>query len=81
MQLVEQLVIRDADPRYAVIDRAVFATKNLYNAANYLVRQAFIHPEVYLKFAAVFHLIKRHEAYCALPRKVSNDVLRQVDHD
>jgi putative transposase len=81
MQLVEQHVIRDTDPRYAAIDRAAFASKNLYNAANYLVRQTFIHKGVYLNVGAIFHLIKDHEAYCALPRKVSNDVLRQLDRD
>jgi putative transposase len=69
MQLVEQHVIRETDSRYAAIDRAAFASKNLYNAANYLVRQSFIHKGVYLNFAAIFHLIKDHEAYCALPRK------------
>ena len=81
MQLVEQHVIRDTDPRYAAIDRAAFASKNLYNAANYLVRQSFFHEGAFLNFAAVFHLIKGHEAYSALPRKVSNDVLRQLDRD
>src|SRR5260370_41553841 len=79
MQLVEQHVIHPTDPRYAAIDRAAFASKNLYNAANYLVRQSFIREGVYLNFAATFHLLKDHEAYCALPRKVSNDVLRQLD--
>jgi putative transposase len=79
MQLVEQHVIRKADPRFAAIDQAAFASKNLYNAANYIVRQAFIHEGVYLGFVEVFHHIKGHEAYCALPRKVSNDVLRQLD--
>ena len=34
MQLVEQHVISKSDPRYAVIDAAAFASKNLYNAAN-----------------------------------------------
>ena len=81
MRLVEQHVIRDTDPRYAPIDRAAFASKNLYNAANYLVRQSFIHEWVYLNFVAIYHRIKEHESYCALPRKVSNDVLRQLDHD
>jgi putative transposase len=79
MQLVEQHVIRDTDPRFAAIDRAAFASKNLYNAANYLVRQSFIHEGIYLNVAAVYHRIKDHEAYRALPRKVSNDVLRQLD--
>jgi putative transposase len=81
MHLVEQHVIRDSDPRYAAIDRAAFASKNLYNAANYLVRQSFIREGIYLNVAAVFHQIKGHEAYSALPRKVSNDVLRQLDRD
>jgi len=79
MQLVEQHVIRKTDPRFAAIDAAAFASKNLYNAANYVVRQSFIHEGVYLGHPEVFHRIKEHEAYCALPRKVSNDVLRLLD--
>jgi putative transposase len=81
MQLVERHVIRKTDPHFAMIDQAAFASKNLYNAANYLVRQAFIHEGVYLGYAEVFHRIKDHEAYCGLPRKVSNDVLRQLDRN
>ena len=81
MRLVEQHVIRDADPRYAAIDRAAFASKNRCNAATSLVRQASIHEGVWLTVAVVYHRIKEHEAYRALPRTVSNDVLRQLDHD
>jgi putative transposase len=79
MQLVEQHVIRLTDPRFAAIDAAAFASKNLYNAANFVVRQSFIHEGMYLTYAEVFHRIKDHEAYQALPRKVSNDVLRLLD--
>jgi IS605 OrfB family transposase len=81
MQLVEQHVSCDADPRYAALDRAAFASKNLYNAANYLVRQSFIHAGISRNFAAVYHRIKDHEACCALPRTGSNAVLRPLDHD
>ena len=45
------------------------------------MRQSFLHEGIYLNFAAVFHRMKSHAAYCALPRKVSNDVLRQLDRD
>ncbi len=79
MRLVEQHCIGVHDPRYAAIDDAAFRSKNLYNAANYLVRQSFIHQGIYLNSAAIFHQIKTHEAYQALPRKVSNDVLRLLD--
>ena len=79
MQLVEQHVICRSDSRFAVIDAAAFAAKNLYNAANYLVRQSFIFERRYLGYATLFHLIKHTDAYTALPRKVSNDILRQLD--
>jgi putative transposase len=78
MRLVEQHLIRQGDQRYTSIDAAAFASKNLWNAANYLVRQAFLHDRTYLNNVEVFHRIKSHEAYQALPRKVSNQVLWQL---
>ncbi|MBA3532371.1 MAG: IS200/IS605 family element transposase accessory protein TnpB [Ardenticatenales bacterium] len=77
--LVEQHLIRRTDARFALIDAAAFASKNLYNAATYLVRQAFIHQGRWLRWAPLYHLLKTHDAYQALPRKVSNLVLKQVD--
>ncbi len=79
MQLVEQHIISKADSRYEAIDAAAFASKNLYNLANYHMRQSFIHTGKYLGYAEVYHLVKHEPAYQALPRKVSNDVLRLLD--
>jgi putative transposase len=79
MQLVEQHVIDPQDARYAVIDAAAFASKNLYNAANYLVRQTFIHTGVWLRYETVYHQMKTHEAYRALPAKVSQQVMKLLD--
>ena len=76
MQLVEQHVIKRDDPRYAVIDEAAFKSKNLYNAALYEVRQAFIFQEKYLNYNKMDKLMQSHEAYQALPRKVSQWVLK-----
>ena len=42
MQLVEQHRIDRHDLRWQAIDVAAFASKNLYNAALYLSRQAYI---------------------------------------
>lgn len=78
MQLVERHLIRADDPRFVVIDRAAFASKNLYNQANYQIRQPFIHEGNYLPFAEIFHRLKHHDAYRALPRKVSNSILIQL---
>src|SRR5216684_4518472 len=78
MRLVEQHSIKKGDPRYEKIDKAAFASKNLWNAANYVVRQSFIHEGIYLDNVKVFQRVKSHEAYQALPRKVGNQVLIQL---
>ena len=72
MQLVEQHLISKHDSRFTRLDAQAFASKNLWNAANYLVRQSFLVEKVYLDNVKVFHLIKSHEAYQALPAKVGN---------
>jgi putative transposase len=79
MQLVEQHVIKRTDSRYAAIDRAAFASKNLYNAALYEIRQAYIFQGKYLCYEEMHRRMKGHAAYQALPRKVSQQVLRQLD--
>src|SRR5215467_6365934 len=78
MQLVEQHVIGKHDPRYRVIDEAAFKSKNLYNAALYEMRQAFIHHGVYLSYEEMDTRMQSHEAYKALPAKVSQQVLKQL---
>jgi putative transposase len=75
MQLVEQHIIDRDDPRFAVIDEAAFKSKNLYNYANYIVRQKFIFEGVYLNYQTMDKLMQSHETYKALPTKVSQQVL------
>jgi putative transposase len=79
MQLVESHIIKSTDPRYAKIDAACFASKNLYNAALYEVRQAFIHDGVYLNYSTMDKRMQGHEAYKALPAKVAQQVLKLLD--
>jgi putative transposase len=81
MQLVEQHILTRNDSRFEAVDRAAFAAKNLYNAANYLVRQSFINENHYLNYYDVHAQMKGHEAYQALPRKVSQQVLRMLDQN
>jgi IS605 OrfB family transposase len=81
MQLVEQHVIDRNDLRYSVIDEAAFKSKNLYNAGNYEVRQSYIHTGKYLNYNEVQRRMQSHEAYKALPAKVSQQVLMQLHHD
>ncbi len=81
MQLVEQHVINRNDPRFAVIDAAAFKSKNLYNAALYEIRQSFIHEGKYLDYNEMQRRMQSHEAYKALPAKVSQQVLIQLHNN
>ncbi len=78
MQLTEQQIIHRDDPRFAVIDTAAFKSKNLYNAANYEVRQAFFREGTYLTSNEMDKLMQPHEAYKALSAKVAQQVLKQL---
>jgi putative transposase len=79
MQLVESHIIKPTDPRYRAIDAACFASKNLYNAALYEIRQAFIHDGMYLSYPTMDKRMQSHEAYKALPAKVAQQVLKLLD--
>jgi putative transposase len=88
MQLVEQHVIDHQDPRFAAIDPACFASKNLYNAALYRLRQAFFaHPEERSpgnripSYAQLAHSVKDTPELRALPAKVAQWGIRQVRGD
>jgi len=81
MQLTEQHVIDRKDPRFAVIDAAAFKSKNLYNAALYEIRQAFIHEGKYLNYNEMDRRMQSHEAYKALPAKVSQQILMILDRN
>ena len=61
-----------------MIDEAAFKSQNLYNAALYEMRQAFIHHGVYLSYEEVDKRMQSHEAYRALPAKVSQHALKQL---
>src|SRR5260221_11787209 len=78
-QRAGQHVISRADGRVAAIDRAAFASKNRYTAANYALRQACILQGVRLSYPEMHQRMKGHDAYQALPAQVAQQVLRVLD--
>ncbi len=79
MRQVERHIVKKNNPIWQQIDQLCFLSKNLYNYANYLVRQSFIFNKTYLGFNQVYHLVKDKPDYQALPRKVSQQVLKVLD--
>jgi putative transposase len=79
MRLVEQHRIDRHDPRFVAIDTATFASKNLYNAALYRKRQAYIFEnQRIISYADLDKLMQPTLEYRALPAKVAQWVVKQV---
>ena len=53
MQLTERHIIKSTEHRFAQIDELAFKSKNLYNAANYVIRQNFIYGWGYVNYNLV----------------------------
>ena len=69
MQLVERHKIKPSHRFWKQIDELCFLSKNLYNYANYQVRQSFIFERVYLGYNQLYHLVKSTPDYKALPAR------------
>ncbi len=83
VQRVEQHILWPGDPVWQAIDAASFAAKNLYNAANFRVRQAYIFEGRYLPYETLEKGFKQADLLDdqRLPSKVVQQVLRQLDQD
>ncbi|NEQ41615.1 MAG: transposase, partial [Okeania sp. SIO3I5] len=81
MQLVERHVITKTHSNWAELDRVCFASKNLYNKANYNVRQGFIFCRKYSNYNLLDRVLKSTTEYRAMPAKVSQQTLRNLDQN
>ena len=81
MQLTERHIIKSTSHRFAQIDELAFKSKNMYNAANYVIRQSFIYGWKYVNYNEMNRLMKSHEAYKNLPAKVSQQILMVLDRN
>src|SRR4028118_1213486 len=79
MQLTERHIIKSTEHRFTQIDELAFKSKNLYNAANYVIRHNFVYGWGYVNYNEMNRLMKSHEAYKALPAKVSHQILMVLD--
>ncbi len=81
MQLVERHVITKTHSFWAELDQVCFASKNLYNKANYNVRQGFILCGQYSNYNLLDQVLKSTTEYRAMPAKVSQQTLRNLDQN
>lgn len=79
MILVEKHTISRNHKYFQEIDNLSFLSKNLYNHANYIVRQSFIFENKYLNYNEIQKQLTNSIDYKALPAKVSQQILLLLD--
>lgn len=76
---VEQIIIKPSHPKYKTLDEMCLRSKNLYNEANYVIRQEFIKNGNYINYYDMNREFKTHENYKLNFSQPSNCTLRRLD--
>lgn len=79
VQRVEQIIITRNHPKYKIIDQQCKHAKDLYNEANYVIRQVFIENGEYISYRDMNYEFKTHENYKLCMSQPANCVLRVLD--
>lgn len=75
MQRVERHIIIKS----SIIDDLCYKSKNLYNLANYYIRQEFINNGNWLRYRELDKLLQKTDAYKSLPSATSQQILILLD--
>jgi len=75
----EQHIIKKNNPLWQVIDAMCFKSKNLYNFANYIIRQEFINNGNWIRYNSLFDLCKESEPYKDMGSNIGQATLRLLD--
>lgn len=78
---VEQTQIKKTHLMYKTIDTFCFYSKNLYNYANYILRQEFINNKRYIKYYDMAKTLKITEPYKQLMSQASQCTLQVLDRN
>lgn len=76
---VEQQVLRKSHPKWKIVDRMCYNSKNLYNYANYIIRQEFIENGNYIQYKEMNKNLKAQFDYKSCMSQPANCTLRLLD--
>lgn len=78
---VEQHQIKRTNPLWKVCDDLCFKSKNLYNYANYIVRQEFINNGNWIRYNQLWKMMKDEDVYREIPPASSQQILMLLDRN
>lgn len=76
---VEQQIVRKNNPIYNVVDQYCFYSKNVYNQANYIIRQEFINNNNKLSAYDVQKLMQSMDCYKECGSQAAQKTIQLVD--
>ena len=76
---VEQHIIKENNVNWLFIDNMCLKSKNLYNYANYIIRQEFIKNNKYINYNELFKLCKNEDCYLDIGSNTGQATLRMLD--
>lgn len=79
IQRVERHIINNKHPCFRIFDELCFKSKNLYNYANYIIRQEFINNKNYIKYKDLTFQLKHSESFKDLGSNSSQHTLKMLD--
>lgn len=79
MLRVEKHDIKRSHRIYKVVDDLCYKSKNLYNYANYIVRQEYIKNENYINYYDMKKELKTHEPFISLGSQAAQQTLSILD--
>ncbi len=71
--------IKKSHSLWKYCDDLCFRSKNLYNHANYLVRQEFINHRNWIRYGRLDKMLKKHESYTSMMAQMSQQTLKLLD--
>ena len=81
MKLVERHVITKTNSIWSQLDDVCFASKNLYNKANYNMRQSLLFCGEFSSYNLLDKILKSTPEYRALPAKVAQQTLLNLEQN
>ena len=79
IQRTEQHLIRKQHPMWHIIDQMCVMSKNLYNYANYILRQEFTSTGRYIPYREMNRNLKTSDDYKSCMSQPANCTLRLLD--
>ena len=79
VQRTEQHIIKSGSDFGKLVDEYCYKSKNLYNYANYIIRQEFVDNGKWIRYNDLFHMVKDSEPYKDIGSNTGQGTLRILD--